>query len=289
MKNECSVVQDLLPLYAEKMTSEDTNAFIEEHLASCEKCSHMLEELQEDVPQIHDEELPLKQLSTVYKKNRFETVLLAVCAVMSIVTAVFAWITAPQYLPLGDAVASVDAEGETVTVTFREDVRHYSCEEYTDPDGTASADIVCWTTALDRIWPEHTEYYTVIKADSIWYSGSCAGEPGDTMIWGTADSGRITLRRLTLNYYLLISAALSAVLGTAWFLLRKKDAGTVLFRVLLAPLSWLLANLAVERGAGSATYSIMRDFTLICLLAVFLYGTLFLLHKRQLEKKAVVN
>ena len=38
MKNECSVVRDLLPLYLEGMVSEDTAAYIKEHLESCPEC-----------------------------------------------------------------------------------------------------------------------------------------------------------------------------------------------------------------------------------------------------------
>lgn len=38
MKNECSIVRDLLPLYAEGMLSEDSAAFVKEHLDTCEEC-----------------------------------------------------------------------------------------------------------------------------------------------------------------------------------------------------------------------------------------------------------
>lgn len=39
MKNECAVVRDVLPLYLENMVSEDTAAFVREHLASCPECA----------------------------------------------------------------------------------------------------------------------------------------------------------------------------------------------------------------------------------------------------------
>lgn len=39
MKKECKIVQDLLPNYLEKVTNEETNKFIEEHIASCEECN----------------------------------------------------------------------------------------------------------------------------------------------------------------------------------------------------------------------------------------------------------
>ena len=38
MINECHIVADLLPLYAEGMLSDPTTISVKEHLASCEKC-----------------------------------------------------------------------------------------------------------------------------------------------------------------------------------------------------------------------------------------------------------
>ena len=35
MKNECSIIRDILPLYVENMVSEDTSEFVKEHLESC--------------------------------------------------------------------------------------------------------------------------------------------------------------------------------------------------------------------------------------------------------------
>lgn len=50
MKNECSVVQDLLPLYLEKMVQEDTVFFVKEHLDRCPRCRAKFQELQTDEP-----------------------------------------------------------------------------------------------------------------------------------------------------------------------------------------------------------------------------------------------
>jgi hypothetical protein len=43
MKNECSVVRDILPLYLEHMVSEETGAFVKEHLENCPACAAELE------------------------------------------------------------------------------------------------------------------------------------------------------------------------------------------------------------------------------------------------------
>ena len=45
MKNECSIVGDLLALYQDGLVSEDTAAFVEEHLARCAVCRARLEQL----------------------------------------------------------------------------------------------------------------------------------------------------------------------------------------------------------------------------------------------------
>ncbi len=38
MKNECKIIQDLLPNYIEKTTSEETNQFLENHIKTCSNC-----------------------------------------------------------------------------------------------------------------------------------------------------------------------------------------------------------------------------------------------------------
>ena len=43
MKHECSIVRDLLPLYVESMVSEETAAFVKEHLAECQNCTEAYE------------------------------------------------------------------------------------------------------------------------------------------------------------------------------------------------------------------------------------------------------
>ena len=42
MKYKCNVIKDLLPLYIEKITSQDSNEIIEEHLKECEVARNTL-------------------------------------------------------------------------------------------------------------------------------------------------------------------------------------------------------------------------------------------------------
>ena len=45
MKNECSIVRDILPLYLENMVSNETGTFVKEHLKDCPECTAELEAL----------------------------------------------------------------------------------------------------------------------------------------------------------------------------------------------------------------------------------------------------
>ena len=47
MRNECNIIRDILPLYAEDMVSDNTVSFVEEHLQTCNECSVMYERIKE--------------------------------------------------------------------------------------------------------------------------------------------------------------------------------------------------------------------------------------------------
>ncbi|MGN1298681.1 MAG: zf-HC2 domain-containing protein [Candidatus Scatovivens sp.] len=48
-KRDCKIVQDLLPNYIEKLTNDETNKYIEEHLNECEECKKIYENMQKDL------------------------------------------------------------------------------------------------------------------------------------------------------------------------------------------------------------------------------------------------
>ena len=50
MNKECTIVQDLLPLYEEDLLQLKTKQFIEEHLKSCQECRHIAEQSQIPLP-----------------------------------------------------------------------------------------------------------------------------------------------------------------------------------------------------------------------------------------------
>ena len=49
MKKECRIVQDLLPNYLEKVTTEETNKFIKDHIDQCNECNEVCNSMQENI------------------------------------------------------------------------------------------------------------------------------------------------------------------------------------------------------------------------------------------------
>ena len=86
MRNECNIIRDILPLYAEDMVSDDTVSFVEEHLQACAECSTMYERIKEGGIVMKNENKSTEQeivntLKKLRKKvfKRFCIIFLAIC------------------------------------------------------------------------------------------------------------------------------------------------------------------------------------------------------------------
>jgi len=79
-KKECSVVQDLLPLYVEEMVKEETAQFVRKHLETCAGCQLELEAMRDAgetyVPEIAQEER-MRPLMKIMKKWNRQTYMLS--------------------------------------------------------------------------------------------------------------------------------------------------------------------------------------------------------------------
>ncbi|MDU7709694.1 MAG: zf-HC2 domain-containing protein [Clostridium sp.] len=65
MEITCNIIQDILPLYAEDIASQDSKKMIEEHISSCETCRNYLNEMKtaDEIPP-ENSKLPLKKIRT---------------------------------------------------------------------------------------------------------------------------------------------------------------------------------------------------------------------------------
>ncbi len=93
MKNECKIVQDMLPLYIENMVSEETADFVKEHLDGCTQCTSEFEsmksgkEIEHNIQ--HTESITEDEIVKVMKSVRKKISRKAYCIAGVIVATVF--------------------------------------------------------------------------------------------------------------------------------------------------------------------------------------------------------
>lgn len=328
MNKDCSIVQDLLPLYAEDMLREETKEYVDGHLAQCEACRAELAALKADVTPAPVNAQPLRDLKRQLRRRKLTAVLLAVALALTLAAAGFAYLTAPQYLPYDEtewmitrspralADGSIMADGltdlsgiESISVNLLTPVSGTKVTSTQDPDsGKTVYFITAWRTPLDT-WRgafdktgDAPKAHSVIdrtqrEADAlqgalgkvesartlftldatnctaVYYSPNNGQD--DVLLCGSRDGGIISLPRLALGYYVLLSLALLIPLGIAFFACRRKKIGKLLGHLALIPACYLTGHLLVK-GFVTTSYQMQRDFSLIVLTAALLYAAVLL-------------
>ena len=339
MTKDCSIVQDLLPLYAEDMLREETKEYVDGHLAQCEACRTELAALKtEDVTPASVSAQPLRDLKRQLQRKKLTAVLLAVALALTLATAGFAYLTAPQYLPYDEtewmitrspralADGSIMSDGltdlsgiESISVNLLTPVSGTEVTSTQEPDsGRTVYFITAWRTPLDT-WRgafdktgdapnahsanDRTQREadalqgalgkvesarTLFTLDTANCAAVCYSQNNgqdDVPLCGSMDGGVISLPRLALGYYALLSFVLLITFSISFFLCRGKKIGKVLGYLALIPACYLLGHLLVK-GFATTSYQMQRDFSLIVLTAALIYaaallGRRFLYRKRE--------
>lgn len=313
MKNECGIIKDLLPLYAENIASPETVEFVEEHLKTCEACREEYERIKEPKPinpDEHQEELsaaPLLEIRRKMRVKRIQTVAVTAILVITLLVSAFAFVTAPEYIPYSDDPVTVteigalttssiitDLDGEVtydlhtgkpsdVEVSFSRKVEGYyfDCFHETDDSGHKYYYISAYTSIWFKWFPNHIAGSFHFSEDpssiTIYYASNNGSE--DVCIYGEPLEGVdsvTSLPRIALGYYLMIAIAFFGFLLAARIIFRKKENIKVwIERIMFYPLSYAIAHLLVV-GYSFVTYSLTRDFLLIILISILLWsGMLF--------------
>lgn len=292
MKNECSIVRDILPLYAENMTSPDTAGFVREHLKTCAGCRKEYEHIKEpEAVRPPASAVPLMKLRRKIRAKKIQTALFTAVLVIALLVSAFAFLSAPEFFPYsGNLMSVTENTDNSITITFDEKVTDYSCELYREPGlGTGSGEgysyhIEAWTSLWDRWFSARGVQSTTIHPKdnlpfTVYYVSNNNLE--DVCIYGpslTENGGLITLPRLALGYYLLSAIACFGILLVLRFVFRRREGVcTWIERIMLYPVSYALGHLCVL-GFKTVSYSMQRDFMLILFLSVLIYCGLLLAH-----------
>ncbi len=225
---------------------------------------------------------PLKKLRgrlTRYRNQVIAVTALIVAAVFILVGAV---LTTPEYLPAEEAVISCVSTESEMKIIFSDKVAGYQLDGPYEQDEGVEYHLSAWTTLWSQLMQtavrnprisiprgENDSYPTV------YYSANDGSEM--SLLTGLdlhPYMHGIVLPRLVLNYYALIVLFLLLVIAALYRPLRRHHR-KLWERLLLAPVSYLIAHVVI-RSLSPETYAAARDFCLILLLAMALYGALIL-------------
>lgn len=136
-EKECKLVQDLLPNYIEKLTSEESNKFIEEHIKECTECKKILENMNNDMG-LKSKEQCKKETKYMKKYSSKLKILKFFGAIFLIIILTFVINTTRKFIILNDLYNKAqiyEIKNETdnyhiIQIGVREGVISY-VEEYT--------------------------------------------------------------------------------------------------------------------------------------------------------------
>lgn len=284
MKRSCGVIRDLLPLYAENLTCEESRKLVEEHLAECELCQNELKKLQGNEP-ITAEKLPLQKVERNLRKQRFQLGILVLSSVVAIMLVLFNFLTIPHYRSLEDAEITVTEVAPNIVKISSDDITTaYQVQSYFDSQGNQILELSAWDSVFN--WNANRGISWILdNVSAVYY---CVPGEESQLLWakeGWEPEGHvIPLPRLALRYYLVIAGSTAVLLGVCWLIFRKKKAGPILARIFFLPASYTVSHFLIK-GRNSATDTLSRDLGFIVLTALALWGICLIVYRLIQEKK----
>ena len=219
MKITCNIIRDLLPLYAENMTSSDSSTLVQEHLTDCEDCRKALEQCRTTEPEVGSDTGALGQIQRQIRHRRRLTAWTAVLLTASVLCCLLAWVITPVAVSLEELEIYVTETEYGLCVQLEGDYDLLTVTDETDPDtGAVSYTLI----AARRRYSgdgRRQGYRIGNNVAQIWYAASRVGEE-DTLLWGYSDGGRISLPRLVLGSYFMMALAGGVILAILAWLFR---------------------------------------------------------------------
>jgi len=306
VKNECSIVRDILPLYVEGMVGEDTAAFVEEHLHTCMECRREHEAMKEPLAAAPERiaAAPIRKIRSALRVKRAQAVLLAIAVAAAACLAAFACLAAPKFFPYSPQLLTVtEAADGSILISFAEEVTGYHLYRLDAPEGEVPIyQIEAWTTVWDELLPARAKQNAVISPDdgrpiTVFYSqnhmdGTRSAQ--DVLIYGEMGHGvgGASLAGVGFWVMLLIAAGVFAAGCIAWLLLRKRRRLRIWAeRVVLLPISYVIGHLCVL-GFHTVSYSAFRDLCVIVLIALVVYCAMLFLTdmiERRIEMRQLTE
>lgn len=165
IKNDCKIIQDLLPNYIDNLTSKETNEYIEQHIKECKECKKALEIMQKGIENEHIKSLnQIDYLKKYKKKMRILKSILLIVALFAITflgTKVYKWQLLMKFVnhnvnyDLGNNYRIIQKDGNTGNIT-----------EKLYKDGIS---FIKFKNNNSSIWEDANQKYVIIHGDKKYY------------------------------------------------------------------------------------------------------------------------
>lgn len=302
MKIPCSVVRDLLPLYAEEMTEEETRALVDEHLEECSECSKRLEEIRAAaaVPAENtavDTAKPLLALKkTINKRRRITAAIAALCVFILLFSAfhrINEWHQVPweegliqvigiekmadvekRNSPFPEEEEAIRLPDESMGLTIQFDSKISGIHSTMEKNENGTTEIIQgWSSNPNKkLTGDYSECTINPVPDRLLYDTG----NGQILLWGEpADGGVVIMPRLALASYAILACCIASLSALLWFLFRNRQCASILRQVFFAPVSYLAGHLLIK-GFHARTFFLEDDLGSILLVGAAVYALLTL-------------
>lgn len=281
MKVSCKVIQDLLPLYAEKMTSHESNLLIEEHMDDCSKCADMLNSIKVNMAKNKPDTeggASLKFVQKNIKKRKAKAIVFASLIVFLAMFTVFSYLTRPSYISYKDSEITISESSQQVYANFSDKVTSYRVAKHKTQENLTIMEIEAWTSIWDKLLDKSSPSVLIStsgsKVDTVYYCDYSTEVDNMNVVYGInpdTDGGRLSLPRLFLGYYFVMACIVAVIIGAVWLLFRKNHKVSNIFMYLFfVPISYLIGHLIIT--TKFIAFSATRDFLMNVIAAIAIYG-----------------
>jgi len=289
MDKQCNIVKDLLPLYHEDLTSDESNQMIKAHLDICTECSDYVHSIDDDVIEDEEENIidKIRHSIEIDKRN---SVIISVLISVILVTLISFALTAPEYLSYDEQslhVAKVE-NSDYIILLLDNQVSGYEIDKI----GNDIYSVTTWTTLMDRMLNKEMSSSIVINPEkqpvkSLFYSAYDSSESIEIYGHQNEFKGVVVLPRLVIGMYMTLAIGVSFVLFIIkWLTYRWRKLNVLISRILSFTVIYVFVSFFVK-GFTFPTYSPIRDISQILIITIII--ELIYLKILKLRKKKLMN
>lgn len=160
MNISCDIIRDILPLYAEDMTSEATKELVQTHLCDCESCTKELEDLKKTRIPVEIDTSALKRVGDSIRRRRILAVMAVFLFIATVLLGGALLLDAKVYLSANEAVEDIYLDGDSVKIVWHEGIIGTYGNTYDFDEGNFT--VTAWTNLSNLLFPKERVPYELL-------------------------------------------------------------------------------------------------------------------------------